>query len=803
MILRSLTLINFKQYRDLELDFPEGLIGIVGKNGSGKSTIFEAVLWALYGEIFLTREQTRNAWAGEKDPISASLVFEIGGREYRVLREYRGKALTAHSTLYDSADSVISSGQKEVTTAVERLLGMGYDAFTRSIFSGQKELGAISAATGGDRRVLIRRMIGMDRVDDILRKVRDDRNILRNEIKGQESMLLREADISAREKKLTSLGEEMQSLSVREKKERDNLARVSSEYVSIKEQYEAHDALFRKYSDMKGSLGKLIARGEGVDKQIAGTSGQLEVLLKEKKEMEALEKKAIDFTAVQKESKSLDEARLKYLKKEATARQALQLEKDIAKVTADRNNAGERLAVLETLKARIEEVDANRAAVEAEIAGHEKALSGMRADLGGIRMRIKERQESIKKISDAGRDSECPTCLRPLSDSFDSTMEKLDMELSQYQEIELRNILGRIQDMEKSLKKGKERLRECENEQGRLRQEGAALKEVQKQIHAIEIDIKEKNTQHAALQKEIAMLGDVRYNEEHHREVASKMKELEPINLRYHQYRARVEQVPLLEKQLCMLREEKNSLLLQEKKLGEELEKLGYSAEDHEKTRTHRDECEARRDAVKNSCDIFSAELQKLRLHIEALNNELKQDRENRKRVEKNIEELETLNRLELFFDDFRNVVLERVKPAIAGHAGSLFSRITSGRYEAISVDSDFDFFIQDEGRLYPVRRFSGGEVDCANLCLRIAISRTVRDLAGGGSIGFLGFDEIFGSQDLDRRREIMNALLYLKEMYRQIFIISHVEEIREEFPHVLHVSRTDAGSRVQWLSAD
>jgi len=48
-----------------------------------------------------------------------------------------------------------------------------------------------------------------------------------------------------------------------------------------------------------------------------------------------------------------------------------------------------------------------------------------------------------------------------------------------------------------------------------------------------------------------------------------------------------------------------------------------------------------------------------------------------------------------------------------------------------------------------------------------------------------------------------MNALLYLKEMYRQIFIISHVEEIREEFPHVLHVSRTDTGSRVQWLSAD
>jgi exonuclease SbcC len=232
------------------------------------------------------------------------------------------------------------------------------------------------------------------------------------------------------------------------------------------------------------------------------------------------------------------------------------------------------------------------------------------------------------------------------------------------------------------------------------------------------------------------------------------------------------------------------------------LKRITFSEEEYSNNKKLRDECETRRDAAAAAHNVLSHEKQKIEYDVTTLKNELKRDGENRKKVEKNSKEMEVLNRLDWFFDDFRNVVLDRVKPAIAGHAGELFSRITAGRYEAINVDGDFGFFIQDEGRLYPIQRFSGGEVDCANLCLRIAISRTISDLAGSGSIGFLGFDEIFGSQDMDRRREIMDALLYLKEMYRQIFIISHIEEIKEEFPQVLHVTRTAAGSKVQWLHA-
>ncbi len=48
MILSKLRLENFKKYTSFEIEFGEGLIGIIGKNGSGKSTIFESILFAIY-----------------------------------------------------------------------------------------------------------------------------------------------------------------------------------------------------------------------------------------------------------------------------------------------------------------------------------------------------------------------------------------------------------------------------------------------------------------------------------------------------------------------------------------------------------------------------------------------------------------------------------------------------------------------------------------------------------------------------------------------------------------------------------
>ena len=166
-------------------------------------------------------------------------------------------------------------------------------------------------------------------------------------------------------------------------------------------------------------------------------------------------------------------------------------------------------------------------------------------------------------------------------------------------------------------------------------------------------------------------------------------------------------------------------------------------------------------------------------------------------------DELDNLEMLDGLFSGFKTYILGQVRPTISSHASDLFNQLTRGRYESIKVDSNFDFHILDDGVYYPIQRFSGGEIDLANLCLRIAISKTITEISGSKtSLNFLGFDEIFGSQDDERRTEILKALDLLKEQYRQIYIISHIESVKENFPLILEVHKTDEGtSRISWLN--
>jgi len=93
------------------------------------------------------------------------------------------------------------------------------------------------------------------------------------------------------------------------------------------------------------------------------------------------------------------------------------------------------------------------------------------------------------------------------------------------------------------------------------------------------------------------------------------------------------------------------------------------------------------------------------------------------------------------------------------------------------------------------VDRFSGGEADLANLSLRLAISRIIADRTGANPINFLILDEIFGSQDPSRKRSVMAALTRLSSQFRQIFLITHIEDIKDLMNNVIRVEESEDGT--------
>jgi exonuclease SbcC len=101
-----------------------------------------------------------------------------------------------------------------------------------------------------------------------------------------------------------------------------------------------------------------------------------------------------------------------------------------------------------------------------------------------------------------------------------------------------------------------------------------------------------------------------------------------------------------------------------------------------------------------------------------------------------------------------------------------------------VDFDQDYGIVVYDgdsSDSSYPLSTFSGGERDAITLAARIALSHMIGRQATNPP-GFLVLDEVFGSLDANRRSQLIDLLGAITgsfEELRQVFIISHVDDVR------------------------
>jgi DNA repair exonuclease SbcCD ATPase subunit len=137
---------------------------------------------------------------------------------------------------------------------------------------------------------------------------------------------------------------------------------------------------------------------------------------------------------------------------------------------------------------------------------------------------------------------------------------------------------------------------------------------------------------------------------------------------------------------------------------------------------------------------------------------------------------------------EFRNTVVASVGPRLALQAADLFADLTDHEYDELQVDPDtYQLQVRDNGRVYGLDRFSGSEIDLANLALRVAISEHIH-FQSGGSVGLMVLDEVFGPLDEDRKARMLQALERLRSRFRQVLVVTHDASIKEQLPNAIEV---------------
>lgn len=790
MILNKLELLNFKKYKSFSYNFEEGLTGIAGRNGAGKSTIFDAIHFGLYGDVRYLgdKESIKTSDATSKDPVKVIIEFEIDNSNYRVIREFRGKALTAQASLYDSQENQMASGTKEVNIAVAKLIGMTKDAFLSTVFASQKELTFLSTMHHEDRKKMIRKLLGLEKIDAVETLAKEHVTDLNRDIKAQQQIVItleQEIELQDNLKNLQSNEKAIQTnLKTLESSKKSIITKLKIFKVDLIDQEKLKEEKIQSENNIQKSIHDL-----------KNTESNLQTEQNRFQELKISKTKWKTFSNVRDNILSLEkqiEEQQKLKNNQSTLIELIKAdqtyEKDIQSILKEINILKDSLKTLDNEKKKLEEIDIHiKILIEKEKnvkeqGQREKEIIATQKQLLTIASTKKEQIESI------GANSPCPICTRPLLDQYESVMSDLNKEIMTITQSSLA-IAEEKRDV---------LLKEYRVVESEIKTTQSTKENITKNIYVLQLKQVEKEKYTKRLNEiierrkidtnRIDILKQQPYDEKIHQGLNAEYKILKPKYEEWLRLDGLIKEIPKVEQNISKFSKSIKKLIQVIDTAKQTFENIKYNKTEHRNIQSNWDSANEQKDILVKETGQKAILLAEINKDITSLTKEINKNENLKKKLINFQESLNDYLKIRESLDHFKTMINGKVSPRISQIASELFGRITNGKYQHIEVNADFDFFIYENGTAYPIDRFSGGEIDLANLVLRIAISKTLSELSGGAKIEFLAFDEIFGSQDEERRQEVMNAFQLISEQYKQIFLITHEAEIKEQFPRVLEL---------------
>lgn len=514
------------------------------------------------------------------------------------------------------------------------------------------------------------------------------------------------------------------------------------------------------------------------------------LLASERKELDKL---LAPYEEIKKKVSLLDEQKIKAEHHRITQNQIKEITVSLA---SDQNR-------LEFLNKELEpknEIDKNLKEIREKLGSLEKELDEQRNHYMKIESTFRSSKDEKSKlqaqmdqIEKLGPDSVCDRCLRPMGSDYHKISQHLLNELNQLEE----KLQTLTKEREKIKEKGqqlKQSKIELEEQKERLQKSVEILFRWEGERQNLESSLKEKEKNLSSLQEVLKNLGEVEYDPSYHQKAKEEFEHLEKFKQKSTELTSTLKRLPQVEQRVKELQGKTQMLRQEELKLGEAIENLQFSEEEYKDVEKNLEEKRKYVHSTELVLKDITYQMEMIQKEIGQIEEEIKNAVELEQKIKGWEEEQRYLERLDSLFSDFRVSLIGRIRPTLSRYAKELFLELCENRYEDLELDEDYEIYIYEQGEKFPISRFSGGETDLANLCLRIAISIMLSESSQVG-FSFIILDEIFGSQDALRKENILNALAKLKNRFRQIFLITHIDDIKDSVENLVYVTENEDGT--------
>ncbi len=784
MKLNSLRLVNFRQHADSQITFDGGLTGIIGPNGSGKTTILEGIAWALYGNSAArgTRESLRFNRAPARAAVRVELDFELAGHRYRVVR-----GLTNAELYLDGASVPIANSITGVTELLQRRLGMTRTEFFHTYFTGQKDLNVMAAMGPSDRARFLSRVLGYEKLRTAQDLVRDRRKEIMAKIAGVR-MGMPDRDTVERGllEAASRLGTAERRLAEAERHEREAAAALASATPEWERVQRERDRLQELLTDLKVAERdeEALARdGERITRELADVTAA-------RAELEPLRRELATFPGVVAELQRADELYREEGRRQTLLEAARALDDELARLR-------ERRSRLETAPALEEEVTLSLEARRREL---EEALGQLEArrtewvrdrqeaetKLQALRAQYADVRQQRERLMSAGEEGTCPTCARPLGGHYRTVLDLLE-EQAETVRVDGNYFKARLEQLEQmptDVRALDERRRALTQDVGTLERKLAKVQLAVQEFQQVAREITSKEQRRGVLERDIVAIPSG-YDAARHAYLKAEAERLTPLDARAARLGALVEREPQLARERSRVEGAVAAVFARLKAMRARRDAIHFSEATYQAVRERHD-----RAAAEARSSEFAAAT--ARIEVTAARAEIQAAEARRRELDEVQGKLDGLHRekrlhdeLDRAFSDMRTDLNFALRPEVSELASSFLVDLTDGRYSELELDDQYNIVVLEDGVPKPV--ISGGEEDLAHLVLRLAISQMIADRAGQ-SFSLLILDEVFGSLDEARRHNVIELLRRLHDRFEQVILITHVESVREGLDRVIAV---------------
>jgi exonuclease SbcC len=301
MILKQLKILNFISHSNTTIDFkPKQKTLLAGKSGSGKTSIVEAIVWALYNKnrssnLSIIKKGTKNA--------SVTVILQDKEKDYKISRTIDDK--NKHELKVSEKEEgkkfipIKAQGTREMQEYIEKnILHASYLLFVNSIISPQNSTEDFVSQTATRKKDILLEIVKASDYDNYLKKTKEelskiktDKEVLLSKIEGRQDEIKNNQETADKLKdyeneeirlkeEIANLKKEYEELTNKQKEIMEKMAALKSKEENIETKVKDYDAKNEKIEN----LNKKIIELSSVD--IEGLKKEIEILNEKKKELD-------------------------------------------------------------------------------------------------------------------------------------------------------------------------------------------------------------------------------------------------------------------------------------------------------------------------------------------------------------------------------------------------------------------------------------------------------------------------------------------------------------------------------------